>query len=328
MKRILPATVGYRRPKTPESPCPHHHPTPREGPGLQLHDSPSYSAAHEPLKFTGETKPMKVTERQTAVFEIRLPKNVPNSVWKFNGKKLKRDEKYDITAKDARFSDSGEFSATVGELVQKAQLTIDHEWWGQSLWVIPNKFVRTLKNVRVRGAVHAFECELIYKDVTLSWKKNGQWLERGTKYNMIREGKQAELVTEDAQLSESEEHAVVAMQDGNPTEYCSTAMVTVEEHLATVKSAKSNVHLATGSLAELCIVPNSEKVEGMWLKGGKEIRGRGLGRRPRRKGLTGHRVALTPATHPQDHRLAWHADCEARCSADAHLPRYGPRTRG
>ena len=129
---------------TPASSCPLHHPTPQEGPGLQPNDCPSYSSTDEPLKFLGEMTPMKVTERQTAVFEIRLSKKVPNFVWKFNGKELKRDEKYEITVsedglthtlkiKDARLSDAGEFSAEAGDLVQKAQLTIDREWLGQSL---------------------------------------------------------------------------------------------------------------------------------------------------------------------------------------------------
>lgn len=130
---------------TPESPCPLHHTSPRERPELQPSDCPLLLfAADEPVRFLGEMKPMKVTERQTAVFEIRLSKKVPDFVWKFNGKELKRDEKYEITVsedglthtlkiKDARLSDSGEFSAEVGDLVQKAQLTIDREWLGQSL---------------------------------------------------------------------------------------------------------------------------------------------------------------------------------------------------
>lgn len=89
-------------------------------------------------------KLVKVTECQTAVFEIRLSRKVPDFVWKFSGKELKRDEKYEITAsedglthtykiQDARFSDSGEFSAKAGDLVQKTQLTTDHECLGQSL---------------------------------------------------------------------------------------------------------------------------------------------------------------------------------------------------
>ncbi|XP_033718507.1 immunoglobulin superfamily member 22 [Tursiops truncatus] len=228
----------------------------------------------EPLKFLGEMKPMKVMERQTAVFEIHLSKKVPNFVWKFNGKELKRDEKYEITVsedglthtlkiKDARLSDSGEFSAEVGDLVQKAQLTIDR---------IPIKFVSTLKNVRVKERSCAcLECELTSKNVTLRWKKDGQLLERSSKYSMNHEGKRAELVIEDAQLSDSGEYTVVAMQDGDPMEYCSTAAVTVEERLATVKSGMSDVHAATGSLAELCVVLNDEKVDGVWLKDAEEI---------------------------------------------------------
>uniref|UniRef100_A0A2R9C3Q0 Immunoglobulin superfamily member 22 n=1 Tax=Pan paniscus TaxID=9597 RepID=A0A2R9C3Q0_PANPA len=228
----------------------------------------------EPLKFLGEMKPVKVTERQTAVFEIRLSKKEPNFVWKFNGKELKRDDKYEITVsedglthtlkiKDARLSDSGEFSAEAGNLVQKAQLTIDR---------IPIKFVSNLKNVRVKERSRAcLECELTSKDVTLRWKKDGQLLMHGTKYSMNHEGKRAELIIEDAQLSDGGEYTVVAMQDGDPTEYYSTAIVTVEERLATVKSGMSDVHAATGSPAELCVVLNDEKVEGVWLKDGKEI---------------------------------------------------------
>lgn len=94
---------------------------------------------------------------------------------------------------------------------------------------IPIKFVSTLKNVRVKERSCAcLECELTSKNVTLRWKKDGQLLERSSKYSMNHEGKRAELVIEDAQLSDSGEYTVVAMQDGDPMEYCSTAVVTVE----------------------------------------------------------------------------------------------------
>lgn len=94
---------------------------------------------------------------------------------------------------------------------------------------IPIKFVSTLKNVRVKEKSRAcLECELTSKDVTLRWKKNGQLLERSSKYSMSHEGKRAELIIDDAQLSDGGEYTVVAMQDGDPTEYVSTATVTVE----------------------------------------------------------------------------------------------------
>ncbi|XP_076970898.1 immunoglobulin superfamily member 22 [Tamandua tetradactyla] len=216
----------------------------------------------EPLKFLGEMKSLKVTEHQTAVFEICLSKKVLNFVWKFNGKELKRYDKYEIMAsedglthtlkiKDVRLSDGGEFSAEAGNLVKKAQLTTD---------CIPIKFVSTLENFRVKERSRAcLEYELTSKDVILHWKKNGQLLEHGTKYSMNHEDKRAELVIEDAQLSDSGEYTIVAMQDGDPTEHYSTAMVTVEECLATVKSKMSDVHAATGIPAELCVVLKDEK---------------------------------------------------------------------
>lgn len=90
----------------------------------------------EPLKFLADLKPTKVNERQTAVFEIRLSKKVPNFTWKFNGKELKRDDKYEIISsedglthtlkiKDVRPSDMGEISAQAGDLVTKAVLSIE-----------------------------------------------------------------------------------------------------------------------------------------------------------------------------------------------------------
>lgn len=51
------------------------------------------------------------------------------------------------------------------------------------------------------------------------------------------------------------------------------------ERLATVKSGMSDVHAATGSSAELCVVLNDEKVDGVWLKDAEEVRDRGQGRK-------------------------------------------------
>ncbi|KAL8169933.1 UNVERIFIED_CONTAM: Immunoglobulin superfamily member 22 [Gekko kuhli] len=228
----------------------------------------------EPLKFLADLQPLKITERQTAVFEIRLSKKVPNFTWKFNGKELKRDDKYEIISsedglthtlkiKDVRTSDMGEISAEAGELVTKTDLIIQRT---------PIKFVRNLKNVRVKEKGKAcLDCELTAKDVTLKWMKNGRVIERSNKYTMIHEGKTAELIIDDAELNDSGEYMVVAMQDKDPTEYYSNCNVVVDERFATVKSGMSDVQAPTGDPAELCVVLNDEKVEGVWLKDGKEI---------------------------------------------------------
>uniref|UniRef100_A0A8C3XRJ0 Immunoglobulin superfamily member 22 n=1 Tax=Chelydra serpentina TaxID=8475 RepID=A0A8C3XRJ0_CHESE len=63
---------------------------------------------------------------------------------------------------------------------------------------------------------------------TLKWMKDGRVIERSDKYSMTHEGKRAELIIDDAELSDSGEYTVVAMQDNDPTEYYSTSNVTVE----------------------------------------------------------------------------------------------------
>ncbi|XP_062974483.1 immunoglobulin superfamily member 22 [Elgaria multicarinata webbii] len=228
----------------------------------------------EPLKFLAGLKPLKVTERQTAVFEIRLSKKVPNFAWKFNGKELKRDDKYEIITsedglthtlkiKDVRPSDMGDVAFETGDLVTRAELFIERP---------PIKFIRNLKNVRVKEKSKAcLECELTSKDVKLKWLKNGKVIERSKKYTMTHEGKMAELIIDDAELRDSGDYMVIAIQENDPTEYYSNCSVTVEERFATVKSGLSDVQAATGDPAELCVVLNDERVEGVWLKDGKEI---------------------------------------------------------
>lgn len=118
---------------------------------------------------------------------------------------------------------------------------------------IPIKFASNLKNVRVKEKSHAcLECELTSKDVTLRWKKDGQLLEHSPKYRTSHEGKRAELVIDDAQLSDSLEYTVVAMQDGDPTEYCSTAVLTVEGIYAPCQSSLTNPHRRPALIVSYC----------------------------------------------------------------------------
>lgn len=93
----------------------------------------------EPLKFLTDLKPLRVTERQTAAFEVRLSKKADTPlVWKFKGKELKRDEKFDMCVsedgltytlkiKDVRPSDTGDYTISIGELCTTAPLFIQRE---------------------------------------------------------------------------------------------------------------------------------------------------------------------------------------------------------
>uniref|UniRef100_A0A4W4HKI3 Immunoglobulin superfamily member 22 n=1 Tax=Electrophorus electricus TaxID=8005 RepID=A0A4W4HKI3_ELEEL len=93
----------------------------------------------EPLKFLTGPKPLRVTERQTAAFEVRLSKKASTPpVWMFKGKELKRDEKLDICVsedgltytlkiKDVRPSDTGDYTISIGDLTTTAPLCIERK---------------------------------------------------------------------------------------------------------------------------------------------------------------------------------------------------------
>ncbi|XP_022527837.2 immunoglobulin superfamily member 22 [Astyanax mexicanus] len=237
--------------------------------------SAKLTVIEEPLKFATDLKPLRVTERQTAVFEVHLSKRADTPpVWKFKGKELKRDEKFDVCVsedgltytlkiKDVRPSDTGDFTISIGDLTTTAQLFIER---------IPIKFVSHLKNVRVKEKGKArLEAEMSSKDVQVRWLKDGKDITNNSRYIFMREGKRAELIMEDCELEDRGEYSIVCTQDNDSNKYVSSSNLTVEERFATVKSSMSDVQCPSGSPAELCVVLDDEKVDGVWLKDGKEI---------------------------------------------------------
>ncbi|XP_062402492.1 immunoglobulin superfamily member 22-like [Sardina pilchardus] len=234
------------------------------------------SVIDEPLKFTSDLKPMRVTERQTATFEVRLSKKTDAPfVWKCKDKELKRDEKYDMSVsedgltytlrvKDVRPGDTGDYNLCLGDLTATAPLFIER---------IPIKFASHLKNVRVKEKSKArLECEMSSKDVHVKWLKDGRDISCSARYVFVREGKHAELIVEDCDLADGGEYSVVCTQDNDDQEYVTSANLTVDERFASVTSGLSDLQCPTGSGAELCVVLNDEKVDGVWLKDGKEVR--------------------------------------------------------
>ncbi|XP_030646476.1 immunoglobulin superfamily member 22-like [Chanos chanos] len=242
---------------------------------LQVGDktlSAKLTVIDEPLKFLSELKPMRVTERQTAMFEVRLSKKTDAPlVWKFGGKELKRNEKFDVSVsedgltyvlkvKDVRPTDTGDYTISIGDLTTTAPLFIER---------IPIKFVSHLKNIHAREKGKAcLEAEMSTKDVYVKWLKDGRDITNDPRYVFLREGKRAEVIIEDCDLADSGEYAIVCTQDNDAKEYVSSANLTVDERFATVKSGMADVQCPTGSGAELCVVLNDEKVDGVWFKDG------------------------------------------------------------
>ncbi|KAM7414261.1 hypothetical protein PAMA_019198 [Pampus argenteus] len=230
---------------------------------------------YEPLKFMSDLKPQKVIERQTAVFEVRLSKKTDAPlIWKLKGKEVKRDEKFDVSLsedgltytlkiKDVKVSDTGDYSVSIGDLTATVILFIER---------VPIKFTSHLKNVRVQERGKArLGCEMSSKDVHIRWLKDGCDITASRRYIFMREGRRAEVIIEGCELRDEGEYSIVCTQDNDSHEYVTSAILTVDERFASLKSGMSDVQCPTGSPAELCVVLDDEKVDGVWLKDGLEI---------------------------------------------------------
>ncbi|KAM7396477.1 hypothetical protein PAMP_019513 [Pampus punctatissimus] len=220
-------------------------------------------------------QPQKVTERQTAVFEIRLSKKTDAPlIWKLKGKEVKRDEKFDVSLsedgltytlkiKDVKVSDTGDYSVSIGDLTATVPLFIERN---------PIKFTTHLKNVHVQERGNAcLGCEMSSKDVHIRWLKDGCNITASRRYIFMREGKRAEVIIEGCELRDEGEYSIVCTQDNDSHEYVTSANLTVDERFASLKSGMSDVQCPTGSPAELRVVLDDEKVDGVWLKDGLEI---------------------------------------------------------
>nr|XP_033491616.1 immunoglobulin superfamily member 22-like isoform X1 [Epinephelus lanceolatus] len=245
---------------------------------LQVADkrlSARLNVTDEPLKFLSDFQPKRVTERQTATFEVRLSKKTDAPlIWKVKGKEVKRDEKFDVSLsedgltytlkiKDVKVSDTGDYTISIGDLTATVPLFIER---------IPIKFTSHLKNVRVqeRGEAH-LECELSSKDVHIRWLKDGCDITASRRYIFMHEGKRAEAIIEDCELTDEGKYSIICTQDNDAHEYVTSATLTVDERFASVTRGMSDTQCPTGSPAELCVVLDDEKVDGVWLKDGVEI---------------------------------------------------------
>ncbi|KAM4618625.1 immunoglobulin superfamily member 22-like [Polymixia lowei] len=275
------------------------------------HLSARLTVIDEPLKFLSDFKPMRVTERQTAVFEVHLSKKSDAPlIWKVRDKEVKRDEKFEVSLsedgltytlkiKDVKASDTGDYSISIGDLTATAPLFIER---------IPITFSSNLKNVHVKEKGTArLECEMSSKDAHVRWLKDGRDVTGSPRYVFVREGRRAELIVEDCDLADEGEYAVVCTQDNDAHEYVSSANLAVDERFATVMSGMSDTQCPTGSPAELCVVLNDEKVDGVWLKDGAEV-----------SGLSGVQVVKQGAVH----KLLFSG------LTDAHQGKYTFRAKG
>ncbi|KAM6925929.1 LOW QUALITY PROTEIN: immunoglobulin superfamily member 22-like [Lycodopsis pacificus] len=226
--------------------------------GVGLGDTATYTLQVADKRLSArlsvsDFKPKEVTERQTATFEVRLSKKTDAPlIWKVKGKldaSLSEDGlTYTLRIKEVKVSDTGDYTISIGDLTATVPLFIE-----RTDNRIPIEFT---SRVQERGKAR-LECEMSCKDVHVRWLKDGCDIAASRRHFFMREGKRTEV-----NLTDEGEYSVI----------CTTsAYLTVDERFASLKSGMSDAQCPTGSPAELCVVLDEEKVDGVWLKDGAEM---------------------------------------------------------
>lgn len=72
------------------------------------------------------------------------------------------------------------------------------------------------------------ECEMSSKDVHIRWLKDGCDITASHRYILTSEGKRAEVIIEDCELTDGGEYSVICTQDNDMDQYVTSANLTVD----------------------------------------------------------------------------------------------------
>uniref|UniRef100_A0AAV2L5S0 Ig-like domain-containing protein n=1 Tax=Knipowitschia caucasica TaxID=637954 RepID=A0AAV2L5S0_KNICA len=185
--------------------------------GAQKKDYEKICAEYGFTDFRGILKKLKEMKRKVEVEGSELLRT-QYSHGKYEVKQMGTKHMLCISAVD--LSDMGTYSVQVGDKRLTARLHVIR---------IPIKFNSPLKCGRVQERGKArLECEVSSKDVQVRWLKGGTDITASRRYIFVQEGKRAEAIIEDCELTDAGEYSIVCTQDNDTHEYFSTAILTVD----------------------------------------------------------------------------------------------------
>ncbi|XP_046522205.1 obscurin isoform X1 [Equus quagga] len=191
-------------------------------------------------------------------------------VWSKGGLELQADgrrepqqrgHRAELVLRDVRREDAGEYTCTCGSQATSATLTVT---------AAPVRFLRELQAQEVdEGATAHLRCELSHAGASVEWRKGSLQLFPCAKYQMVQEGKVAELRVRGA---EQEDAGRYTCDTGHAQ---STASLSVHALRPAFETELQSVEQEAGGVARLrCELSTAEPGAPVrWLKEGEELHG-------------------------------------------------------
>ncbi|XP_053118296.1 obscurin isoform X21 [Hemicordylus capensis] len=219
-----------------------------------------------PVLFERQLQSSETKEGNKVRLTCELSKPDLPVQWTKGNEVLQAGDKYELkqrgtvaelVIRDAKATDAGEYSCSIGELKTSARVEVA---------AVPALFKQELKDTeKEEGAAIVLSCVLTKPDVPVAWKKGTTVLQASEKYRMKQEGCVAELVIHNA---EPEDAGKYLCDTGDQQ---STAQVKIHAVPVHFKEVLKNVEATQGGTVTLhCELNKSAPVE--WMKGHKGLR--------------------------------------------------------
>ncbi|XP_064451756.1 obscurin isoform X11 [Mirounga angustirostris] len=201
---------------------------------------------------------------------LRCELSQPNAavVWSKGGLELQADGRreprqrgptVELVLRDLRREDSGEYTCACGPQSTSVTLTVT---------AAPARFLRELQAQEVdEGATARLHCELSREGASVEWRKGSLQLFPCAKYQMVQEGRTAELLVRGAEQEDAGHYTC----DAGHTQ--STASLSVRAPRPTFQEELQSTEQEAGGVAQLrCQLSEAETgVPVQWLKEGVEL---------------------------------------------------------
>ncbi|XP_076994026.1 obscurin-like isoform X3 [Tamandua tetradactyla] len=208
---------------------------------------------------------LQVEEGSTASLQCELSEPDAAVVWSKGGLELQADGRLEMRQqgpvaemllRDVCQDDAGEYSCTCGHQTTSATLTIT---------AVPVGFLRELQTQEVdEGTTARLSCELSRADASVEWRKGALQLFPCAKYQVVQEGRAAELLVHSAEQEDAGEYTC----DTGFRQ--STASLAVRAPRPKFKTQLQSTEQAVGGVAQLTCELSEAELSGpvQWLKEG------------------------------------------------------------
>ncbi|XP_021244944.1 obscurin isoform X10 [Numida meleagris] len=212
-----------------------------------------------------ELQSLEALEGGTAALRCRLSREAPVE-WRKGHAVLRPSNKYrmrqegtvaELLIHDLETKDAGDYTCVVGSQKTTAALSVN---------ALPVHFKKELKNEEgTESGTATLQCELSKAVSSVEWRKDGKALMPNGKYKMRREGRFAELVIQDLDLSDAGSYTCVC------GEQKTTATLRVNALPVLFQEEMVNKEATEGQAVTLhCKLSKSAPVE--WRKGNKVLK--------------------------------------------------------